>query len=88
MVKVLSFAQSVPVGVLLLPVCNALVTSSIPIWRVAMAAGSSCTRTANFCAPITCTCATPFTMEMRCAMVVSAASSTCDRLSVDELSAR
>ena len=43
----------------------------------ASARGSSWMRTAYFCAPNTCTCATPFTVEMRCASVVSAYSSSC-----------
>src|SRR5208282_6718187 len=58
--------------------CSAVVTSSIPIWREAIALGSSCARMAYFCDPYTCTCATPLTMETFCAMVVSAASSTSD----------
>jgi hypothetical protein len=32
--------------------------------------------TAYFCAPKTCTCETPLTVEMRCAITVSAYSST------------
>src|ERR1700686_203026 len=88
MVKVLPLAHSVPVGTLVLPWFSELLTSSIPIWRVAIPLGSTCTRTAYFCAPYTCTCATPFTMEPRCAIVVSAASSTCDSFRVGELSAR
>ena len=60
---------SVPVGTLRVAALHArCVTSSMPIWRVASALGSSCTRTAYFCAPKTCTCATPFTIEMRCAI--------------------
>ena len=70
------------------PDCSAAVTSSIPIWREASALGSSCARMAYFCAPYTCTCATPGTIEMFWAMVVSAASSTSDRRIVGELSAR
>jgi hypothetical protein len=50
--------------------------------------GSSSTRTAYFCAPNTCTCATPLTIEMRCAIVVSAYSSSVDSGSVFEVSAR
>src|SRR5258706_9924762 len=53
-------------------------TSFSPIRFAASLSGSSCTRTANFCAPITCTCATPFTIEMRGATTVSANSSSSD----------
>ena len=56
--------------------------------RLASASGSSCTRTAYFWLPNTCTCATPLTIEMRCAIIVSAYSSTCDSGSVGETSAR
>ena len=38
--------------------------------------GSSCTRTAYFCCPPTCTCATSGNVEMRCASRFSAYSST------------
>src|SRR5258707_15729026 len=44
-------------------------------------------RTAYFCDPKTATCATPSTMEMRCASRVSAYSSTVERESVGEESA-
>ena len=53
-----------------------------------MAGGSRSTRTANFCAPNTDTCATPLTIEMRCAIVVSAYSSTVESGSVSELTVR
>ena len=38
---------------------STVATSSIPIPRAASCDGSSFARTANFCAPVTCTCATP-----------------------------
>ena len=60
----------------------------MPMPREASAFGSSCTRTAYFCEPITCTCATPLIVEMRCASSVSAYSSTVESGSVDEVSAR
>ena len=40
-------------------------TSSMPMPRVVRARGSSCTRTAYFCEPNTCTWATPAIVEMR-----------------------
>ena len=43
--------------------------------RVASWSGSSSMRTAYFCAPKTDTCATPSTIDSRCAIVVSAYSS-------------
>jgi hypothetical protein len=42
-------------------------TSLMPTPRAAIAFGSTCTRTAYFCWPNTCTCATPLMVEMRCA---------------------
>src|SRR5690242_21929098 len=45
--------------------------------RDASCCGSSCTRTAYLAEPQTPTSATPSTIERRCAMVVSANSSTC-----------
>ena len=48
----------------------------MPTPRLASASGSSCTRTAYFCAPLTWTWATPLTIEMRWAMRVSAYSSS------------
>jgi len=56
--------------------------------RAASARGSTWMRTAYFCEPNTCTWATPFTVEMRCAMSVVAYSSSCERGSVAEVSAR
>jgi hypothetical protein len=66
----------------------ALATSSIPIWYEASFWGSTWARTAYFCAPNTCTWATPLTMEMRWATVVSANSSTSESRMVAELSTR
>jgi hypothetical protein len=43
--------------------------SAIP--RVASALGSSWIRTAYFCDPNTCTCATPLIVEIRCARLFS-----------------
>jgi hypothetical protein len=45
-------------------------------------------RTAYFCEPNTCTCATPSTVEMRCASVVCAYSSSVESGSRSEVSAR
>jgi hypothetical protein len=59
-----------------LPRAIACSTSSMPMPREASARGSTCTRTAYFCEPKTVTWATPLTVEMRCAMVVCAYSST------------
>src|ERR1039458_9785390 len=61
-----------PVGRLVLLAATARCTSSMPMPRAASLSGSTCTRTANFCAPNTCTRETPLTMEMRCASRVSA----------------
>ena len=70
------------------PCCTAFDTSSMPIPRLARAAGSSWTRTAYFWEPKTWTWATPLTIEMRWAMSVSAYSSTVDSFMVGELRAR
>jgi hypothetical protein len=43
-----------------------------PIFWAWSLSGSSCTRTAYFDAPWTCTCETPLTIEMRGAIIVSA----------------
>src|SRR5262245_4155829 len=48
----------------------------MPILRDARRAGSAWILTAYFCAPKTFTCATPDSVEMRCARSVSAYSST------------
>jgi hypothetical protein len=50
--------------------------------------GSRSTRTAYFAAPNTCTCATPLTIEMRCAIVDSAYSSITGSGNVAERSTR
>ena len=60
----------------------------MPMPRDARASGSTCTRTAYFWDPYTSTCATPFTVEMRWAMLTSAYSSTSDSGSVEELTPR
>src|SRR3984893_19257534 len=60
-------------------------TSLMPICRDASACGSSCACTANFWLPSTCTCATPLTIEMRCAMRVSAYSSSVHDGHLDQL---
>ena len=56
--------------------------------RDCSACGSIWMRTAYFCAPCTWTCATPETVESRCARKVSAYSSSAESDSVEELSAR
>ncbi len=66
----------------------ACATSSMPIWRDASSRGSTSIRTANFWAPWMLTCATPVTVESRCARMVSAYSFTCDRGSVSEATHR
>ena len=78
--------HSVPVGRLTLFFSSAACTSLRPIPRDASRLGSSCARTAYFCAPMTLTCATPVIMEMRCEIIVSAYSSTTESGSVGELS--
>jgi len=87
-VYALSVPHSTPVGRLTLPVFTASATSSMPIFRVAMACGSSWMRTAYFWEPYTCTCATPDTIEMRCARNVSAYSSSWESGRVVERSAK
>jgi hypothetical protein len=52
--------------------------------RAAAATGSTCTRTANFCAPNTSTWATPRSCEICCASVISPNSLTADRGRVGE----
>ena len=61
-----------PVGRLTLERWMADVTSSMPMPRAARALGFNLARTAYFCSPNTCTCATPLMVEMRCAITVSA----------------
>jgi hypothetical protein len=53
-----------------LPTACSTSVSAMP--RVASALGSSWMRTAYFCEPYTCTCATPLTVEIRCARLFSA----------------
>src|SRR5260370_881074 len=45
------------------------------LWAFSLS-GSTCTRTAYFCEPCTCTCDTPLTIEMRGASTGSATSSS------------
>ena len=66
----------VPVGVLTFQFLSAASTSLMPICRAASACGSICACMAYFWLPSTCTCATPLTVEIRCAMRVSAYSSS------------
>ncbi len=63
----------------------AVPTSSRPIWCAASLLGSTCTRTAYLADPNTCTCATPETIETRCATIVSAYSSRSESRIVDEV---
>src|SRR5206468_8706630 len=79
--------QRMPVGRFTLPASTPFATSSMPMPRVARALGSSWMRTAYFAAPYTLTCATPSTIDRRCAMNVSAYSSSSDSDSVPELKA-
>ena len=65
-----------PVGVFTFQARRDASTSLMPICRAASARGSSCACTANFWLPSTCTWATPLTIEIRCAMRVSAYSSS------------
>src|SRR5262249_27190382 len=58
--------------------------SSSEMLRAAAATGSTCTRTANFCAPNTSTWATPGICEICCASVISPNSSTTDKGKVGE----
>ncbi len=76
-----------PVGTFTLPFCTAVATSSIPMLRAESCCGSSWMRTAYFCEPYTCTCATPSTVDSRWARNVSAYSSSCDNGIVFDLSA-
>src|SRR5262249_29159550 len=75
---------SVPVGRLTLLLPIACSTSVIAMPRAASALGSSWMRTAYCCAPNTCTCATPLTVEICWASDVSAYSSTVDSGSVGD----
>src|SRR5512143_1963195 len=67
---------NVPVGRLTFHLLKALSTSLIPICLAASLSGSTCTRTAYLVEPKTLTWATPVTMEIRCAISVSAYSSS------------
>src|SRR3990170_7239599 len=78
----------VPVGILTLLWRTAFETSSMPTPLEASAPGSSCTLTAYFCAPKTCTWATPLIMDTLWAMSVSAYSFTWESGRVGELRAR
>src|SRR3989442_15365215 len=80
--------HSVPVGRFGLPADTAAVTSSRPIPRAASAFGSTWIRTAYLPDPNTCTCATPLTVDKRCARNVSAYSSNTDSGSVPDVRAR
>src|SRR5581483_8109081 len=75
-VNALCGPMMLPVGVLTFQLRSAFSTSLMPIWRDASWCGSSCAWTAYFWLPRTCTCATPLTIEIRCAMRVSAYSSS------------
>ena len=59
----------------------------MPMPRRASSRGSSWMRTAYFCEPYTLTCATPLTVEMRCARFVCASSSSCESGNTFEVSA-
>src|SRR5258705_13405034 len=83
-----SFPYNVPVGRLTFALATACSTSLIPTPRAASALGSTCTRTAYFCWPCTCTCATPEIVEMRCARKVSAYSLTVESGRVSDVSVR
>ena len=76
-VSVLSLPYSTPVGSITLLLRIAVATCETPMLRDASCAGSSCTRTAYFAEPNTPTDATPSIIDSRCAIVVSAYSSTC-----------
>jgi hypothetical protein len=64
--------KSVPVGRLEFEPLIAAATASMPICRAASCVGSMSTRTAYLAAPNTLTCATPVTIDRRCAMTFSA----------------
>ena len=61
----LSSPYIVPVGRLTFALVMAVATSSRPIPCVASLCGSTSMRTAAFCEPLTFTCETPLTTEMR-----------------------
>jgi len=75
-VSVRSFPYSTPVGRMTLLLRTAVAMSLTLKPRVVSCAGSSWTRTAYFADPNTLTCDTPSTCDRRCAIVVSATSSS------------
>ena len=77
-VNALLLPQSTPLGMFGFAASMAAATSSMPMPRLASCRGSTCTRAAYFAEPPTFTAATPLTVEMRCAITVSAYSSSCD----------
>src|ERR1043166_8945513 len=82
------FPYNVPVGVFGFALRMAASISSTPIPRSASAFGSICARTAYFIAPYTCTWDTPSTIEIRCAIKVSAYSSISGSDSTSEFNAK
>ena len=76
----------VPVGRFELAEPMALATSSIPIARAASSRGSTSIRTAYFWEPKTSICATPATIDSRCAIDCCAYSSIIDKGSVADRS--
>ena len=79
---------SVPVGRLTLARVIAVDRSSMPMSRAASSSGFASMRIARFCAPKRNTCATPFTIEMRWLIAVSAYSFSSDSGIVGEVSVR
>ena len=75
-VKILLGLNIVPVGMFALALPMALASSSRPMPYAESLRGSASMRTAYFAAPKIPTCATPLTVEIRCAIVDSAYSST------------
>ncbi len=71
-VTVLLRPNIVPVGRLTFALVIAVATWSRPIEWADSLRGSTSMRTAYFAAPNTRTCATPLTIEMRCASMFSA----------------
>src|SRR6266581_195440 len=80
--------HSTPVGRLTFHAATASATSWVLTPREASARGSSWMRTAYFCEPNTCTCATPDTVDNRCARNVSAYSSSAESDRVVDVRAR
>ena len=77
-----------PVGRFTFADWTASLTAPMGIPREASARGSKRMRTAYFCEPNTETCATPSTIEMRCASTFSAYSSSFESESSFEVSTR